>query len=133
MSVFEAGMIVCFGISWPVAIRKTLKTKSVHGKSRVFLLLVLGGYGLGILHKVFFSLDVVVLLYVFNFTMVLVELCLWFRYHESPVPIPAAGGSIDEEYSAADTLFAEPLVERSRSIADLGSDPCPRAPESLAG
>jgi hypothetical protein len=45
MSVFEAGMIVCFGISWPVAILKTLKTRSVAGKSRTFLVLVLAGYG----------------------------------------------------------------------------------------
>ena len=109
MSIFEAGMIVCFGISWPVAIRKTLKTKSVHGKSRMFLLLVLGGYGLGILHKVFFSLDFVLLLYLFNFAMVLIEICLYFRYHKNPVPIAASTASADDEYAAADTLLAEPL------------------------
>ena len=108
MSMFEAGMIICFGISWPVAIRKTLKTKSVHGKSRMFLFLVLGGYGLGILHKIFFSLDFVLLLYLFNFTMVLIEICLYFRYHKNPLPFAAAGASDEEEFSAADTLLAGP-------------------------
>jgi hypothetical protein len=108
--MFEAGMIICFGISWPVAIRKTLKTKSVHGKSRMFLLLVLGGYGLGILHKIFFSLDFVLLLYLFNFTMVLIEICLYYRYHKNPLPF-AAGASVEEEFSAADTLLAEPEEE----------------------
>jgi hypothetical protein len=92
MSVLEAGMIVCFGASWPVAIAKTLKTRSVQGKSRMFLVLVLAGYGLGILHKIFFNLDAVLLLYVFNFSMVLVELCLWFRYHERPLALEATRG-----------------------------------------
>jgi hypothetical protein len=82
MSPFEAGMIVSFGASWPVAIRKTLQTRSVQGKSGTFLLLVLAGYGLGILHKLLFSRDVVVLLYAFNFAMVAIELLLWLRYHD---------------------------------------------------
>lgn len=107
MSMLEAGMIICFGVSWPVAIRKTLKTKSVHGKSRMFLFLVLCGYGLGILHKIFFSLDMVLLLYLFNFTMVLVEICLYYRYHENPLPVAAAGASAEEDFSAADTLLAD--------------------------
>ena len=33
MSIFEAGMMVCFGISWPIAALKTYKCKCVHGKS----------------------------------------------------------------------------------------------------
>jgi hypothetical protein len=100
-------MIFCFGVSWPVAILKTVKTKSVHGKSRMFLVLVLAGYGLGILHKIVFSLDVVLLLYVFNFTMVLVELCLWFRYHGRAPSLAAADARRDEPFGAADTLLAE--------------------------
>ncbi len=105
MSVLEAGMIVCFGVSWPVAIVKTLRTKSVYGKSRMFLVLVLTGYGLGILHKIFFNLDLVLLLYVFNFSMVLIEICLWFRYHDRPSSIAAARR--DDAYGTADTLLAE--------------------------
>ena len=38
MSIFEAGMLICFGASWPFAVMKTYKTKSVKGKSRLFLL-----------------------------------------------------------------------------------------------
>jgi hypothetical protein len=120
MSLFEAGMIVCFGISWPVAIMKTLKTRSVHGKSRMFLFLVLGGYGLGILHKALYSFDLVVLLYVFNFSMVFIELCLWFRYHDRPIS-PAAP-ALDEEDSAADTLLADPALVHP-SLHGAGVDP----------
>ena len=107
MSILEAGMILCFGASWPVAIRKTLKTKSVHGKSRMFLFLVLSGYGLGILHKIFFNLDFVLILYVFNFTMVLVEICLCCRYRTLSLQDSSTAALDEEEYSAADTLLAE--------------------------
>ena len=107
MSIFEAGMLICFGISWPVAIMKTLKTKSVHGKSRMFLFLVLSGYGLGILHKIFYSLDFVLILYAFNFIMVLIETCLCFRYVNNSLSETPASKSTDEEYSAADTLLSD--------------------------
>ena len=40
MSVFEAGMMVCFGISWPVAALKTYRCKCVHGKSIHFSMLI---------------------------------------------------------------------------------------------
>ena len=29
MSIFEAGMMVCFGISWPIAAYKTYKSKKI--------------------------------------------------------------------------------------------------------
>lgn len=105
-SFFEAGMILCFGISWPVAVWKTIKTKSVHGKSRMFLFLILGGYGLGILHKIFYRFDGVIILYIFNFVMVFIETCLYFKYQNKPIP----GVSLREEASfcSADTILAEP-------------------------
>ena len=31
MSIFEAGMMVCFGASWPIAALKTYKCKCVLG------------------------------------------------------------------------------------------------------
>ena len=44
MSIFEAGMMVCFGVSWPIAALKTYKCKCVHGKSIHFSMLILLGY-----------------------------------------------------------------------------------------
>ena len=35
MSIFEAVMIFCFGVSWPFSIYKSYRTKSVKGKSLV--------------------------------------------------------------------------------------------------
>ena len=44
MSIFEAGMMVCFGASWPIAAYKTYKAKCVDGKSLRFSSLILLGY-----------------------------------------------------------------------------------------
>ena len=43
MSFFEAGMLICFGASWPFAVMKTYKSKNVKGKSRLFLTLIAKG------------------------------------------------------------------------------------------
>lgn len=83
MSIFEALMLVCFGISWPFAVAKTYKTKNVKGKSSQFLLLVILGYIFGIIHKILYSFDYVIFLYVFNCLMVLFDLILYFRYKKN--------------------------------------------------
>jgi hypothetical protein len=80
MSVFEIGMLVCFGISWPISIAKALRTKRVVGKSPVFMAIICLGYLSGMLHKVFFALDWVILLYFVNFCMVAFDLFLYFYY-----------------------------------------------------
>ena len=80
MSIFEALMLLCFGIGWPVSIIKALKTKVVKGKSPLFMAIVFGGYVSGITHKLIFTLDWVILLYVLNCIMVGIDLFLYFRY-----------------------------------------------------
>lgn len=80
MSIFEAGMLLCFGAAWPVSIIKALKTKSTNGKSVVFLFIVLFGYISGILHKLIFSLDIVIVFYIINLIMVSIDTALYF-YH----------------------------------------------------
>ena len=73
-------MLVCFGISWPVSIAKTLRTKVVAGKSPAFMAIVSLGYLSGIVHKLLFSPDWVTGLYALNLTMVLTDLVLYTRY-----------------------------------------------------
>ncbi len=80
LSVFEAGMLVCFGISWPLSIIKSLRTKMVDGKSPIFMSIVALGYVFGMVHKVIYSFDQVFLLYVFNFVMVSIDLFLYRKY-----------------------------------------------------
>ena len=81
MSIFEAGMLLCFGASWPAAVLKTYRTKNVEGKSKIFLMLILAGYICGMINKVlYFGYDIVFWLYVINFMMVFCDLVLYFRY-----------------------------------------------------
>ena len=82
MSIFEAGMLLCFGASWPAAVAKTYRTKNVKGKSRLFLWLVIIGYICGMIHKVLFNFDLVFYLYVLNTLLVATDLLLVYRYRK---------------------------------------------------
>ena len=50
-SFFETLMIVCFGLSWPLAIVRSLRTKSTKGKSPFFMCFIAFGYVGGIIAK----------------------------------------------------------------------------------
>ena len=75
-SFYEAGMLICFGVSWPFMLRKTILTKETRGHSKRFLSIILLGYLFGILHKVLYNTDIVLWLYVLNFALVASELVL---------------------------------------------------------
>ncbi len=79
MSFFEMTMLLCFGMAWPTSIYKSIKSKSTKGKSVNFLFIILAGYLAGILHKLFYNLDFVIVLYVINFLMVLTDIILYYR------------------------------------------------------
>ena len=76
MSVLEAGMMICFGASWPFQVAKTYKTKEVKGKSILFLWLVEIGYVLGMLHHILYAPDNVIYLYLLNFILVGTDITL---------------------------------------------------------
>jgi len=63
MSVFEAVMLVCFGVSWPISIAKSLRTRKVEGKSPLFMAIVCFGYLNGVIYKVSQSFDWIIALY----------------------------------------------------------------------
>lgn len=73
-------MLLCFACSWPFSIVKALRTKVVIGKSPVFMSIIILGYVFGILHKIFYHLDAVVFLYLFNLLIVSFDLGLYFKY-----------------------------------------------------
>ena len=80
MSVLEAVMLVCFGVSWPFSIYRTYRVKNPVGKSVAFLWLVIIGYLAGILNKIFGRMDWVVYLYALNAAMVATDLVLVYYY-----------------------------------------------------
>ena len=87
MSIFEAGMMICFGVSWQLAAYQTYTCKCVHGKSIYFSMLIMLGYICGITHKLLYSRDVVIWLYIINMAFLLTDMILWYRYRNNPAPV----------------------------------------------
>ena len=81
---FEAGMLVCFGISWPFAVLKTYRSKSVGGKSILFLWLIFLGYVSGATAKVLGEMTWVIGLYALNGLLVATDIALYYRYRRRP-------------------------------------------------
>lgn len=79
MDLFEILMLVCFGFAWPTSIYKSLTSKSIKGKSVIFLYVVIAGYLFGITHKVINDPDFVIALYAINAIMVFIDLLLYYR------------------------------------------------------
>jgi hypothetical protein len=79
-SIFEALMLLCFAISWPISIYKSLKTKFVLGKSPAFEAIIILGYIFGIIHKFVNNLDFVTFLWILNMLLVSIDLIVYCYY-----------------------------------------------------
>lgn len=79
-NIFEVLMIVLFGISWPLNIIKSLKSKTTKGKSLLFLIFIFVGYLFGITSKLILGkINYVLVFYIINTLMVGFDLILYFR------------------------------------------------------
>jgi hypothetical protein len=79
MSIFEALMLLSFGAAWPTQIYKSYTSRKTAGKSIAFLYIVIFGYLAGITHKILYSRDFIMVLYVFNLLMVSIDIFLYYR------------------------------------------------------
>ncbi len=88
VDLLEALTIFCFGLSWPISIRKSLISRTAKGKSLFFEVFLLLGYLAGIIRKVIqlTALDASGLLfflsfffYILNFIMISIDVALYFR------------------------------------------------------
>ena len=79
MSIFEALMIIAFGVAWPASIYKSYVSRSNGGKSLMFLVIAFVGYIFGIVHKVFYNYDLVLILYIINTLMIAADIALYYR------------------------------------------------------
>ena len=86
----EALMILCFGLSWPISIRKSWVSRTAKGTSLLFELFIWVGYILGITRKVLlwqmadgasmgFLFWLGAFFYVFNMTAITVDMLLYLR------------------------------------------------------
>lgn len=78
--IFEAGMLLCFGCSWPMNITKSIRAKTAKGKSLAFELFVLVGYICGITGKcISGSINWVFAIYILDLLMVTTDILLTLR------------------------------------------------------
>lgn len=78
--LFEAIMVICFGISWPLSILKSYQSRTAKGKSIYFIFFILVGYGFGIASKITGNnITYVFGFYVLNFFLVFTDILLYFR------------------------------------------------------
>lgn len=80
--IFETGMLICFGLSWPFNIAKSLRARTAKGKSMLFEIIVIAGYLMGLTGK-FISGNVtyVAAVYVLDILMVSCDLVITMRNH----------------------------------------------------
>jgi len=78
--ILEAVMVISFGISWPISIFKTLKSRTSAGKSPLFIGLIIFGYIAGIISKILNipnkPLNYVFIFYCINLVTTSFDLCL---------------------------------------------------------
>ena len=78
--IFEAAMVICFGLSWPLSVSKSWKSRTAKGKSLMFELFIWIGYVCGIVGKIInHNITYVFIFYVINICMVSTDIVLYFR------------------------------------------------------
>lgn len=81
--LFEAVMVICFGLSWPLSVWKSYKSRTAKGKSLVFAIFILIGYICGIAGKLIAgNITYVLVFYFINIVMVSIDICLHLRNME---------------------------------------------------
>ena len=90
-NLFEAVTILCFGISWPISIRKSYLSRTAKGKSLLFEVFLLIGYAFGIARKIIqlaiwdkpaspdFLFFLSGVFYVVNFIAIVIDMSLYVR------------------------------------------------------
>lgn len=79
-SILETIMIICFGLSWPLSIRRSITSKSTRGKSLMFMVFILVGYFAGLTSKMLTqTYNLAFYFYFPNIIMVATDIALYFR------------------------------------------------------
>lgn len=79
MEIFEMIMMICFGLSWPISVYKSARSRSTKGKSAVFMIAIIIGYISGIIGKIVnHQMTYVMAIYCLNLVVVSIDLVLYF-------------------------------------------------------
>ena len=88
INLLEAFTIFCFGLSWPISIRKSYISRTAKGKSLFFEVFLVIGYAFGIARKFIqfsclgddgFLFYLSFFFYVLNFVEIAIDIILYFR------------------------------------------------------
>ena len=78
--MFEVIMLLCFGVSWPFNIAKSLRSRTAKGKSVFFEICIITGYLFGLAGKfISGNITYVVAFYILDVAMVSFDLALTIR------------------------------------------------------
>ena len=78
--LLETAMLICFGLSWPFNIAKSVRSRTAKGKSVVFEILIITGYLCGLIGKfILGDLSYVMIFYIADILMVSADLVLTLR------------------------------------------------------
>lgn len=94
MSVFEILMLLCFGAAWPISVKKSYTSRTNKGKSLFFLCILEVGYIAGITHKILYSFDLVIMLYILNFIMVFADIMMYYRNYRISLQTRPSGNTL---------------------------------------
>lgn len=111
--LFEVMMLVCFGISWPISVVKSIKSKSTAGKSMIFTIVIIIGYICGITSKVLSGhITYVLWLYVLNLVVVTMDLVVFIinKHNEK------------HAHAVQDDDFVVAYVQTNGSVAPVKGD-----------
>lgn len=79
-NIFEATMILVFGISWPINVIKAYKGRTSKGKTALFDYLVLFGYSCGVISKIIsHNYNLAFYFYFPNICMILADTIIFYR------------------------------------------------------
>ena len=80
VQLLEIGMLICFGLSWPFNITKSIRSRTAKGKSVYFEMMIIIGYLCGLSGKfISGNITYVVAFYILDILLVSTDLALTFR------------------------------------------------------
>ena len=93
--ILEAVMVLCFGISWPMNIRKNIKARTAKAMSLGFYCTLTFGYMVGIAAKfIAHNISYVLVVYIINLVMVSSNIFIYFRNKRIDMEEEAKKGTV---------------------------------------
>lgn len=113
--LFEAGMLVCFGFSWPINVVKAYRAQTAKSTSLAFICLIITGYVAGITAKLINrQLNYVLAVYFLNLAIVFANVIVYFRNK--------ALDKIRDEKPVNDKNFRNYMPQRENFSSSEGED-----------